>query len=370
MSRELAVGDKAVASVMFEEFLTMLQKTGANVDLSLISKVEITAFKSDAASVCRASIISAEVLQPVRFAGNLVGVVTGRVQYFPSAVIILVLTLSLIFIALSIRNWTSNLIKTVELLAIKPIKELSNGKTIEQLEELPLEVAEISRNFDALKLRLKQEEQNAALIVKQKDLSDMAVQVAHDIRSPLSVLRLLENADFRLNGESHALMATAARRIQNICQSLTDRFRLEINSLKNESDSPSLAIAVIDAIVAEKNVADQNLSASLSVKLETGTEACFIPISSIEFGRIISNLIDNALESIGTTSSLNRYVKISLKQVSTYLEIVVSDNGSGIEKPMLERLGGKRAHYEETWNRPRTFLCETTVREDIGFAKN
>jgi signal transduction histidine kinase len=186
-----------------------------------------------------------------------------------------------------------------------------------------------------------------------EELFSIASQVSHDIRSPVAVLNSIEDQLASLPEESRFMVRAAVQRIRDIANQLLDKNRrhlLNEEGLKHPV-TPKKALGalslgiLIDTIVSEKRIQfdGKNLSrqaVQIEFRLEEAYEF-FSTISSIEFKRVISNLIDNAIES---QKNLNQRanVKISvLEKIPNQIEVRIIDQGKGISPELLSRLGNK-----------------------------
>lgn len=334
LSRELVLGNSEIASSIFDDFKGKISSLGASPNLKLLPENQ---FVNDSAKVCTPSMFGATVNQPITFVGRTLGGISGRVTYYPTLSVTLFVMGVLGALILGVRVWAIRLIEKIQELVIAPIKNLSLGKDIKSDEGLPIEVREVSRNIEELKTRLVEEEQRVARLTQEKRISEMAVQVAHDIRSPLSILALMDQADFKINNENRALMAAAARRIQDIAQSLTRKYAVK-ETAPEGAGSLSLVSAVVESIVTEKRTVAAPKSISIAFDVAPLAAAGFAAVSSIELGRAVSNLLDNAIEAIEGSGKTAGKIKAAVHLVKGRIAVTISDDGPGISADVLPTL--------------------------------
>ena len=167
-----------------------------------------------------------------------------------------------------------------------------------------------------------------------KATSDLAAQVAHDIRSPLAALGAAAKG-LRVPADQRTLIDGAIGRMQGIADDLLARYRAPGAAVKAKLDTCALA-GLIEQVLAEKQVLHKDRA---GVKIEFSDEApgAKAAVEPKELQRIISNLVNNAVEAFAGPG----VVTVSLSAADGKVLIGVRDNGKGIAPEILARLGQK-----------------------------
>jgi signal transduction histidine kinase len=175
----------------------------------------------------------------------------------------------------------------------------------------------------------------------------VARQVAHDIRSPLTAIKVLAERCDELGDENRALLRAASKRITGIADDLLTKsksVRLNMRYLENtcsEGEGPlvefSLA-ALCRGIVSQKQIEFQQLlySSKLDLKLIVRANAV-VSIDEKEITRVLSNLINNAIEATDGEGEVAIIVDVMDKNGV----ITISDDGKGIPEEDLVNMGMK-----------------------------
>ena len=161
-------------------------------------------------------------------------------------------------------------------------------------------------------------------------------KLQHDIDSPLTSLEffMLEakkyiSEDLRLMGKQ------SLNRIQDIINTLKIN---EEESILEENDKKEL-IAIyplLKRIVSEKRNEYKNRP-DVHISLEThSTRDYFVEIRKSDFNRAISNIINNSIEAQRSGSPI--YIVLHVENNNNKVEIVVSDNGKGIESKYISEI--------------------------------
>lgn len=186
------------------------------------------------------------------------------------------------------------------------------------------------------------ETQNQAIELEKERwqaYSKIATQVAHDIRSPLTALNaLLEEAD-ELPEKQRLMMRNAAQRINDIANNLLAEYKQpEGQQTQGESPGqiePCLIYPIIDQVVSEKRqVLDNNQSLEFEVA-DRQAMMSYAKVNRAELARVISNLVNNALEA---TDSAEGLIQITLAVNNDQLMITITDNGPGMSEEQLQQV--------------------------------
>lgn len=181
--------------------------------------------------------------------------------------------------------------------------------------------------FEALNGEIRSSISARKELAESEGRNQLARQVAHDIRSPLTVLEiLLTDTSGRIDAQRDTLKLVA-RRINDIAHQLLD--------VKNKSSQPKLGLVLerCEEIVSEKRT---QWGSRFSVEFEATKIGAFSfsNLLSVEFGRVLSNLMDNAADA----SEIGSVIRVTLDRTTAGVQIKVIDIGRGIAAETLEKI--------------------------------
>ena len=160
---------------------------------------------------------------------------------------------------------------------------------------------------------------------------NISQQVAHDIRSPLSVVNLLlPSITEAMATDKKTAISEALKRINQISEDL-----LTVGK-KNNLRSDYCIESALRGICNEKEI-QFNFAIKLTSKLN-GLRMLNL-IDEVTFKRILSNLLNNSIESLH--SKVNGQIEIRTEYIDHKLAISISDNGCGIPPELLSKIGDK-----------------------------
>lgn len=170
-----------------------------------------------------------------------------------------------------------------------------------------------------------------------KSVSELASQVSHDIRSPLSALNMAVSRLDGLEEDRRLLIRSATQRINDIANQLLRKGReaTQAKGSQTQVREPVMLISLLDSIVSEKRVEFRDRS-GIEIQDSLGDGyGLFASLDESELGRALSNLINNSVEAISASGK----IEVQLRPEGQSAVIHVIDNGRGIIAADLRRLG-------------------------------
>jgi signal transduction histidine kinase len=173
------------------------------------------------------------------------------------------------------------------------------------------------------------ERENLLAEVQQKYLLQ---QVAHDLRSPLSVFGLLlpsylESPDI----EKADLLKNSSNRAIEIANSLMTRTKIDVSA--NTTD----VVAAVKRVLTEKKIEFAKSNINIDLEFISIENSCFIGISESIFNAIISNLLNNSADAV--QGIVQPRISLSVVKSKNWLTVTIEDNGIGIPDEIKESVG-------------------------------
>ena len=189
------------------------------------------------------------------------------------------------------------------------------------------------------------------MIQKEILIGQLATKLSHDIRSPLAALQMTAGNTSHLPEDQKTIIRNAIDRIREIANSLLKEHR-SVSSSDSIAFVPNKATLQLVAteltelaseIVNEKRAEySKHSNLKLEFKADTLQSTVTALIEPNELKRILSNLINNAVESLNQFSGL---VQVTIKKSKNNIEIIISDQGCGIPADVLPKLFQKGASF-------------------------
>ncbi|MDQ5921581.1 MAG: Histidine kinase [Pseudomonadota bacterium] len=176
---------------------------------------------------------------------------------------------------------------------------------------------------------------------EQEKFRKIVGQMAHDIRSPLSTLKTIVQTAKDLPEESRITLRRAEMNIEDITNHMLNRYKPESLELTENNRRQYVLVSVILAEVAsERRYKYKNTAVQFDLVVTTPqiNNFVFIQIEPSNLRRMLSNLINNAAESLSKNGGK---ITLELESNDEWVIINVMDNGVGIPLKKLQKLREK-----------------------------
>lgn len=169
-----------------------------------------------------------------------------------------------------------------------------------------------------------------------KEINQISRQVGHDIRSPVSALKVVAHAAKGLTQEERQLIERAIRRIEHISRDLLHRTTRRISA------QPIFIAGIVQQVVQEKRTVQYGIDISFDTHSARKVMVLANPDS---LSRMIANILQNSIEA----QVPGRRLRITIKaiQQNGMLNLAICDNGEGIDASVISRVGREEFSYNK-----------------------
>lgn len=163
----------------------------------------------------------------------------------------------------------------------------------------------------------------------------MAKQVAHEVKNPLTPMKLLMQ-NFERKFDKNA--PDVEERVKKLSHSITEQIDLIVNVANAFSEFTRLPERVDEIINVNQEMESviRVFEEKEEIKLNAPQEEMLIRFDRTYFQRIMSNVILNAQQAKSDDRPLE--IRVSIEQINKKLKIEVVDNGVGIPRERLKRI--------------------------------
>lgn len=208
------------------------------------------------------------------------------------------------------------------------------------LSEKEPEFLELRKAIIATQSRLQSSILENQSLRSREAMAQLAEQVAHDIRSPLSVIRLVTSTIAGLPSDKKQLLENASARVNDIANDLLlhrkNGSKNRIAPLIERNDSSQVESfeveKTIDRIIDEKQFSLPREKRISFVRDSRASADSTLHGSETEFERALSNLINNSIESISSEGQIRVGTRCSAESFT----LIISDTGCGIEQLAID----------------------------------
>jgi len=164
----------------------------------------------------------------------------------------------------------------------------------------------------------------------------MAKQVAHEIKNPLTPMKLNIQQLQKAWSEDSSRLPEMFSRITALLITQIDRLSQIATEFGAFAQMPNAQPVMLDVNEALREAADLHSSPEVSVILNLSPEPLYIWMDAAHFGRVLNNLIRNSIQSV--PEGRRPIIRISSEKEGDLVQMEVRDNGSGIAEDVQEKI--------------------------------
>jgi signal transduction histidine kinase/FixJ family two-component response regulator len=223
--------------------------------------------------------------------------------------------------------------KKLDKFIVRPMKTLTNNPNLISLTTSTEIAQEVNDLHEKLAIFIREEENQK---INESKIA-IATQVAHDIRSPIAALDVAVSIH-SIPEDKRLLIRNATNRIRDIANNLLSQYTQKNScSINNKSSliKNEIIVDLISSVISEKRLRYHYLPVEIILDLIDIKYCTFVKLDGAEFKRVISNLIDNAVEAIENTSGS---VKLKLSETDNNIILNLCDDGKGMPENQIDEI--------------------------------
>ena len=196
------------------------------------------------------------------------------------------------------------------------------------------EIDSLVNSYNKMIDDLEDSAQRLAKTEREQAWQEMAKQVAHEIKNPLTPMRLTVQSFQKNNGLNSV---DEKLKLNDFCETLIEQIDTMSNVATAFSDFatlPKTQLEKTDIVEATKKVVE--IFEHNKITLETSNENIFLKLDKAQWIRVMTNLIKNSIQAIPHDREPN--IEVIIKESSKNIKVTVSDNGLGVSKSNREKI--------------------------------
>lgn len=202
----------------------------------------------------------------------------------------------------------------------------TNKKII--LKDSGLEISSLVLAYNAMIDQLEESAVKLAQIERKQAWREMAKQVAHEIKNPLTPMRLtIQSFEHRFDPEDPEIKQKLKEYSLSLIQQI-DTMSSIATAFSSFAEMPSqkrVRLNVVDEVKLALDIFQEDY-----IKYKYSANTIIAKLDKIHLTRIITNLITNAIQAVKDSS--NPRILVDVREVGDKVVIEVIDNGDGISE--------------------------------------
>jgi two-component system nitrogen regulation sensor histidine kinase NtrY len=244
--------------------------------------------------------------------------------------------LLILFIAISMAYFLSKYItKSLEKVS-KRMRQTTVERTNEKivLNDASQEIINLVDSYNSMIDQIEDSAVKLAQSERKHAWREMARQVAHEIKNPLTPMRLtVQSLDHEFDPNDPDIKG----KIHEFCESMVQQIDIMssiASAFSNFAQMPNTNKEKLNVVEEVKKALD--IFHESYIRYAPETKEIITKMDKIQLTRIVTNLITNAIHALQNTG--DPYIKVSVSQKGREVLIRVEDNGIGIEKSDASRI--------------------------------
>jgi len=210
---------------------------------------------------------------------------------------------------------------------------------LEQNEKIYLknatkEVFSLINSYNQMVDELEESAKKLAIQEREQAWQEMAKQVAHEIKNPLTPMRLtVQSFEQRFLKDR----PYPEKKIKEFCNILIEQIDTMSDVANTFSDFAALPKAKLKSLdIVEVSKRSLEIFAQNKVEFTSSQPKIFVNLDRTQWVRVMTNLIQNAIQSVPIETKAK--IKVKINKQKKYVKINFSDNGKGVPKSIKDKI--------------------------------
>jgi two-component system nitrogen regulation sensor histidine kinase NtrY len=225
--------------------------------------------------------------------------------------------------------------------SLKTISDKINETSLDQknekivIEANSREINSLIKAYNAMVDKLEESATMLAQSEREQAWREMAKQVAHEIKNPLTPMRLtVQSFQRKFDPEDPNLKQKLNDYTKTLIQQI-DTMSSVASAFSNFASMPAQqneTLNVVEVVEFSLDIFNEEY-----IRFESDEEEIITVMDRTQLIRIITNLIKNAIQAIPEEQD-QKSIEVAVKRVGSNVNITVKDNGIGIETEYIEHI--------------------------------
>jgi signal transduction histidine kinase len=234
------------------------------------------------------------------------------------------------------------------------------------LEKLSVENIQVARENEKITGLLKEKERLIYGLMKANKTAAtgaLSASIAHELNQPLGASNL--NIQFlKMNLEKGVINPELGKEVLDSLEEDNKRAAAIVKSLRSiftEVDSNAKEVQLDGLIDRVLDIVKPELkSKNIQIQLQVD-DGLLVRVNSSEIEQVILNLLNNAIQALGNSGTLQRRIAINATKSEQFIHLSVSDNGAGVPIEFKSQLFGLLSTTKQTGMGLGLWLCKHIV---------
>ncbi|HEY6905834.1 MAG TPA: ATP-binding protein, partial [Ignavibacteriaceae bacterium] len=187
------------------------------------------------------------------------------------------------------------------------------------------EIRELLEGFNSMTQELKRNEIEMAELERENAWKEMAKQVAHEIKNPLTPMKLAVQQLIISYRDKNKNFDEIFEKVSRTILNQIDNLNLIASEFSRFARMPNFKLERMDIMPIIKDTLDLFVDENVEIIFTSELRAAVVEADKFQLRRLIINMIRNSIQA----EALN--INLSLKEDEEFYKLVIDDDGKGID---------------------------------------
>ena len=197
------------------------------------------------------------------------------------------------------------------------------------------EIDSLVKSYNKMIDDLEKSAEKLAKTEREQAWQEMAKQVAHEIKNPLTPMRLsIQNFQRRYEKSSNKINKVNVEEFSNSLIEQIDVMSNVATAFSDFATLPKANLKLSDIVEITRRATE--IFEYENIIFKSNVDKILFPLDRTQWIRVMTNLIQNGLQSV--SSDRKPKIKVELKNYTKKILVFVSDNGSGVDPNLRNKI--------------------------------
>lgn len=199
------------------------------------------------------------------------------------------------------------------------------------------EIGQLVRQYNFMLSQLEQSAQLLAQSEREDAWKEMAKQIAHEIKNPLTPMKLSVQHLQRAWADKKENIDETFKRVTSVLIEQIDSLSLLATEFSSFAKMPEAKVEEFELTNAINSVVELYFNTeNMTIIFSAGSEKMMISADKDQLGRVFNNVIKNAIQSI--PEDREGQIRVGVQKVGTFAEVRIQDNGNGVPEEIINKI--------------------------------
>ena len=236
-------------------------------------------------------------------------------------------------IIIIISTWLSNRISDPIRKLTKATESVAQGDLNVHIQNKEKgEIKDLLDGFNSMTKELQKNQIELAELERENAWKEMAKQVAHEIKNPLTPMKLNMQQLIIAYKDKTKNFDTIFEKVSNTILNQIENLSLIASEFSRFAKMPSMKLEEVDLVNSVHDILNLFADEKINIELETNLNSALVEADKNQFKRMLINMFRNSVQAQASK------IKIEIEASQENFDLLITDNGTGIPNDIQSKI--------------------------------